>query len=148
MGLHTPDRRIIEGAFAAQERSEALMLVGESGGFPVAQAWIDFAERGTSDRPYLWAVRVFPPLQGSGLGRALMQAAERHAAAAGAHEIELGVEPENPGARRFYEGLGYRPAGSREEVVRHGPGGEVVRFDPHQIVLRKPLLQERPAARC
>ena len=139
MGLHSADRPIIDATFAAQERGEALMLVGESGGFPVAQAWLDFAERGSVMRPHLWAVRVFPPLQGAGLGCALMQAAEAAAVEAGANEIELGVEPHNSRARRFYERMGYAPAEFRERAVHHGPGGEIRREDPDQSILCKTL---------
>ena len=148
MGLHTADRPIIDAAFAAQERREALMLVGESGGFPVAQAWLDVAERGAPERPHLWAVRVFPPLQGAGLGSALMEAAERHAAELGARELELGVEPHNTHARRFYERLGYTPVEFRSEAVHHRPDGEVRRTDPEQMILRKKLPAARPNRRA
>jgi ribosomal protein S18 acetylase RimI-like enzyme len=143
MGLHAADRPIIEAAFAAQERGEALMLVGESGGFPVAQAWIDFADRGSPEWPHLWAVRVFPPLRGAGLGAALIAAAERHAAERGAHGVELGVEPNNRRARRFYQRLGFEPAGSRAAVARRAPEGRVARTDPDQLIMRKEL--RRPA---
>ena len=139
MGLHSADRAIMEASFAAQERGEALMLVAESAGFPVAQAWLDFAERGTPERPHLWAVRVFPPLQGAGLGSALMETAERHAAEKGARALELGVEPHNHRARRFYERLGYEQIEFRPKTVHHGPDGQVLRTDPDQAILRKEL---------
>lgn len=49
-----------------------------------------------------------------------MAAAERRATALGARAIELGVEPPNPRARRFYKRLGYAPSGLRRAAVRHG----------------------------
>lgn len=144
MGLHAASKPLIEKTFTAQERGEALMLVGESAGFPVAQLWIDFADRGSPERPHLWAVRVFPPLQGAGLGRALMEAAERHAIERGATELELGVEPANARAFGFYEQLGYTPVATRPAQAHRNAKGEVVRKDPAQRILRKDL---RPAAR-
>lgn len=142
MGLHTRQREIIEGAFAAQRRGEAAMLLVEAGGYPVAQAWIDFAERGSPDRPRLWAVRVFPPLQGAGLGEMLMERAERLAAERGAREVELGVEFDNPDARRFYRRLGYRPAGSRTEVERYSFEGYPLEDVLRQEIMRKDLRAE------
>ena len=117
MGLHTREREIIESTFAAQQRNEALMLHAVSSGFPVAQAWVAFAGQGSPDCPYLWAVRVFPALQGAGLGTKLLTEAERRIAARGARQVELGVEWENEGAQRFYERLGYRPVGTRREIT-------------------------------
>ena len=142
MGLHTREREIIEGAFAAQERGDGLMLLGLSAGFPVAQAWIDFAGPGRAACPLLWAVRVFPALQGAGLGTRLMQEAERRMLARGAREAELGVERDNLGARRFYERLGYRAAGARREVVRYSFEGYPLSDELDQVILRKAL---RPA---
>jgi ribosomal protein S18 acetylase RimI-like enzyme len=136
MGLHADARDLIEGTFAAQEKGRALMLIAAAGGFPVAQAWIDFAERGAPDCPHLWAVRVFWPLQGAGLGSALMAEAERRAAERGAGQLELGVEPGNDAARRFYRRLGYRPMGMRRP---RRPSAK----DPEQVILRKEL--GRPA---
>lgn len=133
MGLHTPEREIIERAFAEQERGEALMLLGVAGGFPVAQAWIDFSRRGSAKCPHLWAVRVFPPLSGAGIGRALLREAERRVARRGAQLVELGVEPGNKRARRFYHRLGYRDAA---DAPSPSDG-------PAQLVLRKPLHPPR-----
>jgi ribosomal protein S18 acetylase RimI-like enzyme len=131
MGLHGRDRDIIEETFAEQERGEALMLVGDAGGFPVAQAWVDIARRGSPERPHLWAVRVFPPLQGAGLGSELLAEAERRAAALGAEEVELSVECGNEAARRLYRRLGYRPVARPERLeavlAEAGEGQQVMR---------------------
>jgi ribosomal protein S18 acetylase RimI-like enzyme len=147
MGLHTGDRSIIEATFAAQVRGEALMLIGESGGFPVAQAWIDFVDRGSPDCPHLWAVRVFPPLRRAGLGTALLEAAERHVRESDARAVELGVEPDHPAARRFYERLGYAPAETLPQTVHRAPDGRVIRTDPEQLIMRKDLRRVALQAR-
>jgi ribosomal protein S18 acetylase RimI-like enzyme len=48
-----------------------------------------------------------------GIGRALVQAADRWAVERGIDQIELHVWEFNEGARAFYEKLGYRTAGRR-----------------------------------
>lgn len=139
MGLHSEDRSIIHATFALQQQGSALILLGDAGGFPVAQVWIDFADRGSRECPHFWAVRVFPPLQGAGLGTALLAAAERQVEQAGASRAELGVEPHNDRARAFYERLGYAPVGHRAERLRRAADGRVTRADPEQIILCKAL---------
>ena len=139
MGLHTREREIIAAAFAAQQRGKGLMLLADAGGFPVGQVWMDFAGRGSAARPYLWAVRVFPPLQGAGLGRRLMAEAEARAAARGATSVDLGVERDNPAAHRFYRRLGYRPAGSRREPLHHVGDSQARDTGTDLHILRKDL---------
>lgn len=145
MGLHTREREIIAEAFAAQERGEQLMLLADANGFPIGQAWLDFARRGSERCPRLWAVRVFPPLQRAGLGEKLMREAERLAAAHGARQVELGVERINPAARRFYRRLGYVPVGSEREVVRYSFEGCPLSMELDQEILRKELPRCFPA---
>lgn len=48
-----------------------------------------------------------PAARGRGLGRALMQAVESHAAAQGAHQIIGGISAENPDGLRFHAAMGY-----------------------------------------
>ena len=54
---------------------------------------------------------VDPARQGAGLGRRLMEAAARDAAARGARKLTLRVLTPNTGARRLYESLGYEVEG-------------------------------------
>jgi GNAT superfamily N-acetyltransferase len=117
LGLYTPHRGIIAETFASQSRGEALMLLAMANNFPLAQAWLDFARRGSRARPRVWAVRVFPPLQRAGIGTWLIGAVERVAKAQGATSVEIGVEMNNPKARRFYECLGYRLRGTERAIV-------------------------------
>lgn len=145
MGLHTREREIIAEAFAAQERGEGLMLLADANGFPVGQAWLDFARRGSAECPRLWAVRVFPALQRAGLGARLMREAEALAVAHGARQVELGVEWSNPDARRFYRRLGYEPVGAEREVVRYSFEDYPLAMDLDQEIMRKKLCQPATA---
>jgi len=116
MGLYTPHRGVIRDAFEAQRRGDGLMLLGVTAGFPVGQVWIDLARKRGEGAAVLWAVRTFYPLQGAGIGRHLMEAAERILRERGLARMELGVERANDGARRFYERLGWRMAGPLRET--------------------------------
>lgn len=70
-------------------------------------------------------VAVVPDLQGSGIGRALMEWAHRHALDRGFSEVRLGVRAQLPGNRAFYETLGYRVVKAHTR-----PGsGDVVWFE-------------------
>ncbi|WP_207477096.1 GNAT family N-acetyltransferase [Arenibaculum pallidiluteum] len=115
MGLHSPQRSVIRDAFAAQLRGDGLMLLAVSAGFPVAQVWLDLVRRRSEGIAVLWAVRTFPPLQGAGIGRRLMEAAESELRRRGIMRAELVVERANGGARRFYERLGWRAVRPIEE---------------------------------
>jgi GNAT superfamily N-acetyltransferase len=111
MGLYTRDRAIIHDTFRQQRAGSALMLLAVANDVPLAQAWLDFNGRGSKQCPSLWAVRVFPPLQGCGIGAWIIASAEDAARARGASDIKLEVEPENTLALRLYARLGYRPVG-------------------------------------
>jgi GNAT superfamily N-acetyltransferase len=131
MGLYAAHAEIIEEAFAAQERGEAVLVLGIAGGFPVAQVFIDFA-RGKDERiAMLWAVRTFFPLQGRGIGRCMMGAAEDVIRRRGWTRAMLSVERDNAGARRFYRRHGWHDTGPAVEMftVREGGKDRVVRFD-------------------
>jgi ribosomal protein S18 acetylase RimI-like enzyme len=107
-GLFTEHREIIRSTFESQQRGEAVMLVAEAGGFPLGQVWINLALKGAEGTGALWAVRVLPGLRNLGIGSRLVAAAEDLLREWGYARVELGVERDNPGARRFYERHGYR----------------------------------------
>jgi|GEM_PF-5803755 len=142
MGLHSRDRDIIAAAFAAQQRGEMLILLALGNGYPIGQVWIDMAQRGTTTSPHFWAIRVFPPLQGNGLGQRLLQEAEEMVSAKGARYAELGVERENSDALRFYERLGYEPMGSPMDAMRGVPASEA-----GLMLVRKSLTPSAQAGR-
>ncbi|PTQ13219.1 GNAT family N-acetyltransferase [Sphingomonas oleivorans] len=142
MGLFTRQREIIAATFEAQRQGEALMLLALANGFPVGQAWLDFDRQGSLDCPRIWAIRIFPPFQGAGLGTRLMAEVEAVAAARGAWAVELGVEWDNEGARRFYRRLGYEPVGAEREEVRYTFKGCPMAMEVDQQILRKDLQTE------
>jgi ribosomal protein S18 acetylase RimI-like enzyme len=110
-GVFAQDREIIRAAFAMQTRGEGAILVAVINGFPAGQVWIDFVRHAAASAGYLWAMRVFPWLQGLGLGRALLQPAESLLRACGCAWVELSVDFENTAAQRFYRACGYEAAG-------------------------------------
>jgi len=66
---------------------------------------------------YVNAVATEPACRGQGVGRSLMELAERLAVASDATALSLIVAEQNVGARRLYATLGYRPVGRRPIVA-------------------------------
>ena len=114
-GMFTEHREIIRQAFDRQAAGETAMLVADANGFPVGQVWIDYARKPEEGCALLWAVRVMPPFQRTGIGARLVGAAERHIRGRAVPWAEVGVERHNAMARRFYERLGYRFVGTLSE---------------------------------
>jgi len=65
-----------------------------------------------SDRGYLGLLGVDPPLQGTGLGRKLMDAAENYFREAGCRAIDLRVISARTPLPAFYRHLGYLETGT------------------------------------
>lgn len=59
---------------------------------------------------------VRPEARGTGVVDVLMEACEKVARRAGAHEIVLGVMEDNGAGRRAYRRLGFRPTGKRDHL--------------------------------
>ena len=68
---------------------------------------------------------VKPDLQGKGIGKKLMAFAGKWARERKATRLQLFVEADNPGAKTFYEKLGYRGEGLLENYIRRKKGGYV-----------------------
>ena len=147
-GQFSEHRGIFAEAFERHERGENVMLVADLKGSPIGQAWVDLG-RYDDGTALLWAVRVFPALQGLGLGTRLIAAAERAAAARGARRVELSVETTNDGALRLYRSLGYDVVGEVVEPWRYvTPDGRTVETQQALRVLRKDLpIGAAPASR-
>lgn len=139
-GLFAEHRAIIRSAYESQERGEAVMLLAEAGGFPIGQVWINLIARSTVGAGALWAVRVFPAVQNLGIGARLIAAAEQVLREKGFSAVELGVERDNPRARRFYERLGYRAAETVQgEWGYTAPDGTQVVVPLDEWMMRKDL---------
>lgn len=131
LGLYTAHQPIMREALAAQARGDALLLLGVSGNYPIAQVWIDFARKREEAIALLWAVRTFFPLQGRGIGRRMMNAAEEAVCARGLTRAELDVEVGNEGALRFYRSCGWRRTGQGvADFTSYGADGPVIETRP------------------
>ena len=75
---------------------------------------------------YISNVATFPHYRGSGIGTALVRAAEEAAQANGAVTMVLDVEQDNKKAIELYKRLGYRVTG--KSCVPLGKGVEVVSY--------------------
>jgi GNAT superfamily N-acetyltransferase len=87
--------------------SRAAVLVAELDGEVRGFASVGVAREGDDTLGELYAIYVDPERWGSGLGRALIAAAEERLRAAGFTETMLWVLEDNPRARRFYEAVGW-----------------------------------------
>jgi ribosomal protein S18 acetylase RimI-like enzyme len=88
---------------SARRNAHSTVLVAERGGRIIATAMT--GEDG--HRGWVYYVAVEPALQGTGVGRAMMDAAEGWLAARGVWKVQLLVREENAAAKGFYEALGY-----------------------------------------
>jgi ribosomal-protein-alanine N-acetyltransferase len=108
--------------------------IGQPGGF----GYIDrrggmILARTTMEESEILTIAVMPQAQRQGLGRELMQAAMRHAAAAGADVMYLEVAEENIAARRLYQALHFDEIGRRKRYYSNGDDALVMR-----LVLNRP----------
>jgi len=62
--------------------------------------------------PELNAITVAEGCRGKGIGTALIKEGERRVEERGFKKVGLGVNPENEGAKRLYERLGYKDSGT------------------------------------
>jgi ribosomal protein S18 acetylase RimI-like enzyme len=76
----------------------------------------------------VYAVYVDSDRQRHGIGRALMETATSHLRGLGASELVLWVFEANAPARAFYEALGWRPDGARQELVLGDAAAVEVRY--------------------
>lgn len=113
--MRRADGPALDHAFYATVLADesATWLVAERAGEIVGSVHVAIAH--SPERPFLVPRRyahvhtlaVLVACQGSGVGRALMEQAERWAAERGVTEVELNVWEFNQGAIAFYERLGY-----------------------------------------
>lgn len=85
---------------------------------PWARTRVERPERVPDKSFGLLLVAVDPEAQRSGLGRALLDEAERRAALAGLVRLHLTLDPTNWGAMAFYTGLGWHRLGVPGDTER------------------------------
>ncbi|WP_244210860.1 GNAT family N-acetyltransferase [Amycolatopsis kentuckyensis] len=121
-----------------RDDADYLVACAARSGRPVGKGLIDY--RQTAGAGTIGQLAVHPVLQSCGIGTALVLAAEDRIRARGLRRAELGVEVDNPRARKLYERLGYvaygcQPDGWDEE----GPDGSIRRRETTCTLMRKPL---------
>jgi ribosomal protein S18 acetylase RimI-like enzyme len=122
----------------AAEGLEDYLVVRAPGGEAVAKMRIDYtSEAGTGVFSQLATMRA---LQGLGLATMLIGAGEQRVRARGLAFAALGVEDNNPRARRLYQRLGYQPAGRQHASWEYQDDAGVLRvYETTLTILRKRL---------
>jgi ribosomal protein S18 acetylase RimI-like enzyme len=107
----------IKSVARALERVESgkveYLAVRAPNGWPVAKGGIDYmVHKGAGT---LWQLETDESLRGLGIGKRLIEEAEKRIKKRGLKEAVMGVEDNNPAARRLYERLGYKEYGHEQE---------------------------------
>jgi ribosomal-protein-alanine N-acetyltransferase len=89
----------------------SLLAVPGDGGNPSLLGFIIAAAASPGRSGQIVTLDVHPDFRRQGIGRQLMAAAEQRLAGSGHPAVRLQVAVDNTGARKFYRGLGYHPAG-------------------------------------
>ncbi len=110
--LEPAGRDFSVGMWAAQQRGESVLLVAWVADVPVGQGQLTLGRE-----PELRNLQVATVARGHGVGTTIVRAAERHARAAGAMALSVGVADDNPRARALYERLGYAGTGIRSTTT-------------------------------
>jgi GNAT superfamily N-acetyltransferase len=97
-------------------RRGTFMLLEQENGSLAASLY--FEARG--DRAYVGMLSVSPDLQGKGIGRQMMAAAEDHALALGCRGVDIRVVNLREELPPFYRSLGYVEQGRTDPVVDPG----------------------------
>jgi ribosomal protein S18 acetylase RimI-like enzyme len=105
-GLTRPWNDSYKDIAFARGKPNSDVLVAERGGKIIASVMVGH----DGHRGSLYYVSVDPELQGQGLGRATMQAAEAWLRAHGIWSINILVRNGNAKVQGFYEALGYQPS--------------------------------------
>ena len=142
-GTHAHFRNMEQANYRDVEAGAKLWLVAEVNRFPVGHLKINVRVedplRG-NPRGYIFALRVFAPFQGLGVGTELIRAAEDVLRARRFRYVSIAVGKDNPRARRLYERLGYRVY--REEIGRWqyvDLEGRLHRMEEPEFLMDKPL---------
>lgn len=86
------------------------------------------------DRGYFGLLSVDPALQGQGLGRVLVEAAEAHCRAAGCQALDIDVVNLRTELPPFYAKFGFQPTG-----VTPFPAPAKLKQPVHLVMMSKPL---------
>lgn len=99
-------------------RPSAAVLVVETGGRVAGYCIVLFRAGNPAAR--LYSIATVPGMAGRGLGRALIEAAERAVVERGKHSLRLEVREDNERAVAIYRRAGFRQVGSRPDYYQDG----------------------------
>jgi ribosomal protein S18 acetylase RimI-like enzyme len=117
---------------------EDYLVVRAPGGQPVAKMRVDYTSE--ADSGVFSQLAVMEALQGLGIATMLIGAGEQRVRTRGLAFAALGVEDDNPRARRLYERLGYQPAGRQHASWEVEDDDGVLRlYETTLTILRKRL---------
>ena len=102
-GLHPSRSDTDERLARLIEFCGGLFVVADRGGAVVGSVMASWDGR----RGWVNRLAVDPSARGAALGDRLMAEAEHRLAAIGCDKVNLLIEPDNAGVRRFYERIGY-----------------------------------------
>jgi GNAT superfamily N-acetyltransferase len=125
------DRIDLEGVHGLMDKG--MFLVAEENNSPVIMGCVYVELRG--EHSYLGLLSVAPELQGKGLGRQLVAAAEEYSRRPGCRAMDLQIiSPRAGDLRPFYERLGYVETG-----IAPFPRDVPTKVPCHYIVMAKSL---------
>jgi ribosomal protein S18 acetylase RimI-like enzyme len=137
LGGQRTDAGMLREELAATSDATILVMRDEEANEIVASVWL---EPSAAETYYLGLLAIRPTRQAGGLGRALLAEAERFAASAGAHTMQMTVIEQRESLIAWYERRGYRRTGATKpfpyEDVRVGVPK---RADLRLVVLEKAL---------
>jgi ribosomal protein S18 acetylase RimI-like enzyme len=138
----------LRSAAALQRAAQGLedyLVVRAPGGEPVAKMRIDYTSE--ADTGVFSQLATMGPLQGLGIATMLIGAGEQRVRARGMAFAALGVEDNNPGARRLYERLGYQAAGQQHASWEYEDDTGVLRLHETTLTILRKRLSPQGAAR-
>ena len=89
----------------ARRGENSTVLVGREAGMIVASAMVGH----DGHRGWVYYVAIEPSMRNSGLGRAIIEAAEAWVKARGVPKLQLMIRTDNGHALEFYKALGFSP---------------------------------------
>jgi ribosomal protein S18 acetylase RimI-like enzyme len=117
---------------------EDYLVVRAAAGEPVAKMRVDYSSE--DDTGVFSQLATMDGLQGLGIATMLIEAAEQRVRARGLALAALGVEDDNPRARRLYERLGYRASGRQAASWEYEDEDGVLRlYETTVTILQKRL---------
>jgi ribosomal protein S18 acetylase RimI-like enzyme len=122
----------------AAQGLEDYLVARAPAGEPVAKLRVDYTSE--DDTGVLSQLATMGPLQGLGIATMLIGAGEQRVRARGLAFAALGVEDDNPRARRLYERLGYQASGRQPASWQYEDDNGVLRlYETTLTILRKRL---------